>query len=69
MVKTIRNKADGLISYRTFRHISSAKMEGFNDKIRWLIRQASGFRDREYFNLKIFPFSEISCEKEYEFMA
>ena len=23
-------------------------MEGFNNKIRWLIKQAYGFRDREY---------------------
>jgi len=29
----------------------------------WLIRQAYGFRDREYFKLKIFQLPEISCEK------
>ena len=28
-------------------HISNAKMEGFNNKIRGLIKQAYGFRDRE----------------------
>ena len=27
---------------------------GFNNKIRWLIKQAYGFRDREYFKLKIY---------------
>ena len=64
MAKTIRDKLDGIVSYWTFRHISNAKMEGFNNKIRWLIRQAYGFRDREYFKLKIFQLPEISCEKE-----
>ena len=63
MAKTIRDKLDGIVSYWTFRHISNAKMEGFNNKIRWLIRQAYGFRDREYFKLKIFQLPEISCEK------
>jgi len=63
MAKTIRDKLDGIVSYWIFRHISNAKMEGFNNKIRWLIRQAYGFRDREYFKLKIFQLPEISCEK------
>ena len=31
-----------------------------NNKIRWLIKQAYGFRDREYFILKIYQFPEIS---------
>ena len=62
-LKTIRDKRNGIVSYWTFRHISNAKMEGFNNKIRWLIRQACGFRDREYFKLKIFQLLEISCEK------
>ena len=63
MAKTIREKLDGIVGYWTFRHISNAGMEGFNNKIRWLIRQAYGFRDREYFKLKIFQLSEISCVK------
>ena len=63
MAKTIRDKLDGIVSYWTFRHISNAGMEGFDNKIRWLIRQAYGFRDREYFKLKIFQLPEISCVK------
>ncbi|MBR1965219.1 MAG: transposase [Lentisphaeria bacterium] len=47
----------------SFRHISNAKMEGFNNKIRWLIKQAYGFRDREYFKLKIYQLPEISSKK------
>ena len=49
---------------QTFPHISNAKMEGFNNKIRWLIKQAYGFRDREYFKLKIYQLPEISSSKE-----
>ena len=64
MARTIRNKLDGIVSFWTFRHISNAKMEGFNNKIRWLIKQAYGFRDREYFKLKIYQLSEISSVKE-----
>lgn len=64
MAKTIRDKLDGITSFWTFRHISNAPMEGFNNKIRWLIRQAYGFRDREYFKLKIFQLPEISSVKK-----
>ncbi len=60
MARTIRDK----LTYWTFRHISNAKMEGFNNKIRWLIKQAYGFRDREYFKLKIYQLPEISSSKE-----
>lgn len=64
MARTIRDKLEGIVSFWTFRHISNAKMEGFNNKIRWLIKQAYGFRDREYFKLKIFQLPEISSVKE-----
>jgi len=64
MARTIRDKLDGIVSFWTFRHISNARMEGFNNKIRWLIKQAYGFRDREYFKLKIFQLPEISSVKE-----
>ncbi len=39
MARTIRDKLDGIVTYWTFRHISNVKMEGFNNKIRWLIKQ------------------------------
>ena len=64
MARTIRDKLEGIVTYWTFRHISNAKMEGFNNKIRWLIKQAYGFRDREYFKLKIYQLPEISSTKE-----
>jgi transposase len=64
MAKTIRDKLEGITSFWTFRGISNASMEGFNNKIRWLIRQAYGFLDREYFKLKIFQLPEISSVKD-----
>ena len=63
MAQTIRDKLEGIVTYWTFRRISNARMEGFNYKIRWLIKQAYGFRDREYFVLKIYQLPEISSTK------
>ena len=54
MAKTIREKLYGIITYWTFERMSNASTEGFNNKIRWLIRQAYGFRDVFYLKLKIF---------------
>ena len=62
MAKTIRDRL-GIVSYWTFGHVSNASTEGFNNKIRWLIRQAYGFRDIEYLKLKIYQLPEINCEK------
>ncbi len=64
MPKTIRNKLDGIVTYLTYIHTTNASMEGFNNKIRWLMRQAYVFRDREYFKLKIFQLTENSSVRE-----
>ena len=63
MAKTIRDRMDGITSYWTFEHLSNASMEGFNNKIRWLNRMAYGFRDLNYFKLKIYQLPQINCEK------
>ena len=63
IARTIRNNLDGIKTYWTFHHLTNASTEGFNNKIRWLIRQAYGFRDREYLKLKIYQLPEISCVK------
>jgi len=55
MAKTIRDRLNGIVSYWTFGYVSHASAEEFNNKIRWLIRQAYGFRDLEYFKLKNLP--------------
>ena len=64
MARTIRNNLEGIKAYWTFHRLTNASTEGFNNKIRWLIRQAYGFRDREYLKLKIFQLPEISSVKE-----
>lgn len=51
---TVRRHLDGILGYWTFGGANNASAEGFNNKIRWLIRVAYGYRDREYFRLKIF---------------
>lgn len=53
MAKTITKRLNGLIAYWND-GITSAGMEGFNNKIGALNRQAYGYRDLEYFKLKIF---------------
>ena len=64
MARTIRDKLDGSVSFWTFRHITNASMERFNNNIRWQIKQIYGFRDRESFKLKIYQLPEISSAKE-----
>lgn len=69
MAKTIREKLSGIITYWTFDRMSNASTEGFNNKIRWLIRQAYGFRDITYLKLKIFQLPSIQPQKKLWFMA
>ena len=43
---------------------TNASMEGFNGKVRWLIKQAFGFRDFKYFRLKIFDLPSTDIRKK-----
>ena len=54
MAKTIENNLHGIIAYWTTNALSNAGMEGFNNKVRCLIRQDYAFRDKDYFILKIY---------------
>ena len=52
VVKTIKHYVYGVYNY--FKHrITNAQSEGFNNKINVIKRRAYGFRDLEYFKLKI----------------
>ena len=62
MAKTIRRHRDGITAYWTT-GMTSAGMEGFNNKIRWLNSQAYGYRDEEYFILKIFDLPSIRTRR------
>jgi transposase len=52
MANTLGGKRTGLLAYYDFK-ISSGKLEGFNNKIKTMQRQAYGYRDQEFFKLKI----------------
>jgi transposase len=64
MARTIRQHSEGILAYWTKGRVTSAAMEGFNNKLRWLIRQAYGYRDEEYFTLKIFDLPNIRTERD-----
>jgi transposase len=63
MAKLIRKHEHGIAAYWRSGGASNASQEGFNNKIRWLIRQAYGFHDYEYFRLKIFDLPSTNIKK------
>ncbi len=63
MAETLRKHAKGIIAFWKT-GITSASMEGFNNKIGWLTRQAYGYRDEEYLILKIFDLPNLKIAKQ-----
>lgn len=63
MAKTVRRHFTGILAFWRHGGATNAAQEGFNNKIRWLIGQAYGFRDYEYFRLKIFDLPSTSIKK------
>ena len=63
MAGTVRRHLDGILGYWIFGGANNASAEGFNNKIRWLIRVAYGYQDREYFKLKIFALPETRLDR------
>jgi transposase len=57
MAKTLAAHRSGLLAYYDVM-ITSGPMEGTNNKIKTMKRQAYGFRDREFFKLKILAIHE-----------
>ena len=58
---TLRKYARGILNYFKF-PISTGPLEGTNNKIRTMQRQAYGFRDPEFFKLKIYAIHETRFE-------
>src|SRR5262249_32142028 len=52
LAKTVRKHALGMVSYYDY-PISPGPLEGTNNKIKRRQRQAYGYRDEEFFHLKI----------------
>jgi transposase len=59
--ETLRKHARGILNYFKF-PISTGPLEGTNNKIRTMQRQAYGFRDHEFFKLKIYAIHETRFE-------
>ena len=55
--KTLAGYKSGILAYYDFR-ISSGPLEGTNNKIKTMKRMAYGFRDMEFFKLKIMALHE-----------
>ena len=52
VIETIQNFLYGIVNYFKYK-LTNAASEGFNTKITVIKRRAYGFRDLEYFKLKI----------------
>ncbi|OPX94793.1 MAG: hypothetical protein A4E58_02448 [Syntrophorhabdus sp. PtaB.Bin006] len=57
MAKTLAAYRSGILAYYDF-PISTGPLEGTNNKIKTMKRQAYGFRDMEFFKLKIMGLHE-----------
>jgi len=55
--RTLQTHRRGILAYYDF-PISTGPLEGTNNKIKTLQKQAYGFRDREFFKLKIYALHE-----------
>lgn len=61
---TLKAHKWGILAWYDY-HISTGKLEGINNKIKTMKRQAYGYRDQEFFNLKILSLHE----KNYAFVG
>lgn len=61
---TIKAHKWGILAWYDY-HISTAKLEGINNKIKTMKRQAYGYRDQKFFELKILAMHE----KKYAFVG
>ena len=57
LAKTLRKHALGLVAWYDY-PISTGSLEGTNNKIKTMQRQAYGYRDEEFFKLKIYAIHE-----------
>jgi transposase len=63
MAKNVRRHLSGILAFWRHGGATNAAQEGLKNKIRWLIAQAYGFRDDDYFRLKIFDLPSTSIRK------
>lgn len=58
MARTLTRHRRGILAYFTHGRITSGPLEGINNKIKTLKRSAYGYRDQEFFKLKILALHE-----------
>jgi len=58
--KTIAAHRSGIMAYFDFNGLSTRPLEGTNNKIKTLHKMAYGFRDVEFFKLKIMALHETN---------
>ena len=63
MAGMIRRHQKGMLGFWKLNCKSSASMEGFNGKVRWLMKQAYGFRDFKFLRLKIFDLPSTDTKR------
>ncbi len=56
--KTLERHFDGILAYFDFDSLSTGPLEGTNNKIKTMQRKAFGYRDMEFFKLKIMALHE-----------
>ena len=62
MAAMIENHLDGILGFWRYPGANNDKTEGFDNKIRWLIKQAYGYRDYKYFWLKILDLPNLKSD-------
>ena len=63
MARTIEDHMEGILGYWRHGKACNSGAEGFNNKVRWLAKQAYGLRDREYFKLKIYALPDTETTR------
>lgn len=64
MAESIEEHKECILGYWRFGKACDSGAEGFNTKIRWLLKQAFGYRDREYLKLKIYALPDTQTNRE-----
>jgi transposase len=60
--EVIERHKEGILNYYTYR-VSSGPLEGFNNKIKFFVRRAYGYRNMKFFKLVILAANEITPNK------
>ncbi len=56
--KTLEKHLEGILGYFDFDGLSTGPLEGTNNKIKTMQRKAYGYRDMDFFKLKIMALHE-----------